>query len=70
MAKSLSPKDEIFHAIQIGNFDLLKTLVSSENANLKDRSGHTLLHMATNNEKNEIAKWLVNNFKIISKIVF
>jgi len=59
MAKSLSPKDEIFHAIQIGNIEILKTLVSSENANLKDRSGHTLLHMATNNEKNEIAKWLV-----------
>lgn len=59
MSKSLSPKDEIFQAIQTGNIQLLKTLVSSENANLKDRSNHTLLHMATNTEKNEIAKWLV-----------
>lgn len=59
MSKSTSLKDEIFYAIQSGNLELLKKLVNSENANIKDRSGHTLLHMATNNEKNEIAKWLV-----------
>lgn len=59
MSKSTFPKDEIFGAIQTGNMETLKRLVSTENANLKDRSGHTLLHMATNSEKNEIAKWLV-----------
>lgn len=60
MSKSGSLKDEIFYAIQNGNLETLKKLVTSENANIKDRSGHTLLHMATNNEKNEVAKWLVS----------
>ena len=60
MSKTSSVKDEIFHTIQTGNLEHLKKLVTAENANLKDRSGHTLLHMATNNEKNEIAKWLVS----------
>ncbi len=60
MSKNVHPKDEIFGAIQSGNIEVLKRLVSSENANLKDRSGHTLLHMATNGEKTEIAKWLVS----------
>lgn len=60
MSKTSSIKDEIFHTIQSGNLEHLKTLVTAENANLKDRSGHTLLHMATNTEKNEIAKWLVS----------
>ena len=54
------PKDEIFHAIQTGNIELLKTFINSENANTKDRSGHTLLHMATSSEKADIAKWLVS----------
>lgn len=54
------PKDEIFHAIQTGNLELLKTYINSENANLKDRSGYTLLQMATNAEKVDIAKWLVS----------
>lgn len=60
MSKSGSLKDEIFHAIQTGNLEGLKKLVGTENANIKDRSGHTLLHVATANEKNEIAKWLVS----------
>jgi ankyrin repeat protein len=54
------PKDEIFHAIQSGNLDLLKTHINAENVNIKDRSGYTLLQMATNAEKVEIAKWLVS----------
>jgi ankyrin repeat protein len=53
-------KDEIFHAIQNGNLDLLKTLVNQDNVNIKDRSGYTLLHVATNLEKSNIAKWLVS----------
>ena len=53
------PKDEIFHAIQTGNLDLLKTYINSENANIKDRSGYTLLQMATNAEKVEIAKCML-----------
>lgn len=60
MSKSISPKDEIFHSIITGNIGNLKNLVTADNANIKDRSGHTLLHIATNNEKNEIAKWLVS----------
>jgi ankyrin repeat protein len=55
----LPPKEEIIHSIQIGNLDLLKKYITSDNVNLKDRSGYTLLHIATNTEKNEIAKWLV-----------
>jgi len=60
MSKNVFPKDEIFGAIQTGNMETIKRLVSAENINLKDRSGHTLLHMATNGEKTEIAKWLVS----------
>ena len=59
MSKPGSLKDEIFGAIHSGNLDIIKRLVGSDNANIKDRSGHTLLHAATNLEKNEIAKWLV-----------
>lgn len=54
------PKDEIFHAIQTGNLDILKTYINTENVNIKDRSGYTLLQMATNAEKVDIAKWLVS----------
>lgn len=53
-------KEEIFHAIQTNNLELLKKLVNAENVNIKDRSGYTLLHIATNNEKSDIAKWLVS----------
>lgn len=60
MSKPGSLKDEIFGAIHSGNLDIIKRLVGSDNANIKDRSGHTLLHAATNLEKNEIAKWLVS----------
>lgn len=55
-----SLKDEVFHAIQANNLDALKSLVNSSNVNMKDRSGYSLLHIATNLEKNEIAKWLVS----------
>ncbi|RNA16100.1 26S proteasome non-ATPase regulatory subunit 10 [Brachionus plicatilis] len=54
-----SHREEIFHSILTNNLDRLKQLVSSENVNIKDRSGYTLLHMATNNDKTEVAKWLV-----------
>ncbi len=53
-------KDEIFHAIQSGNLELLRTLVSPDNVNIKDRSGYSLLHVATNLDKSHIAKWLVS----------
>jgi hypothetical protein len=52
------PKDEIFAAIHSGDLDKLKRLVTPEHANTKDRSGHTLIHMATNSDKTEICKWL------------
>ena len=55
-----SKKDEIIHAIQNGNLEQLKTLINTDNLNLKDRSGYSLLHIATNSEKIEIAKWLLN----------
>ena len=55
-----SKKDEIIHAIQNGNLDQLKTLITAENLNIKDRSGYSLLHIATNAEKIEIVKWLLN----------
>lgn len=58
--KQHATKDEIIHAIQNGNLDLLKTFINSENLNMKDRSGYTLLHIATNSDKIEIAKWLVS----------
>jgi ankyrin repeat protein len=54
------PKDEIIHSIQTGNLDQLKKLVTPEHVNIKDRSGHSLLHIATTNEKYEIAKWLIS----------
>ena len=54
------PKDEIIHAIQIGNLESLKTYISHENVNLfKDRSGNSILHIATNFEKFQIVKWLI-----------
>ncbi|CAF0991834.1 unnamed protein product [Brachionus calyciflorus] len=53
-------KEEIFQAILTNNLEQLKKLVTHENVNIKDRSGYTLLHIATNNEKTEIAKWLVS----------
>jgi hypothetical protein len=52
------PKDEIFGAIQVGDLDKLKRLLTREHANLKDRSGHTLLHVATQCDKTDICKWL------------
>lgn len=54
-----SHREEIFHSILSNNLDKLKLLVTSDNVNMKDRSGYTLLHMATNNDKTEAAKWLV-----------
>lgn len=53
-------KEEIFHAILTNNLDQIKKLVNLDNVNIKDRSGYTLLHIATNNEKTDIAKWLVS----------
>lgn len=58
-AKTTHPKDEIIQAIVSGSLDVLKKLVNADNVNIKDRSGNTLLHIATNNEKNDIAKWLI-----------
>jgi ankyrin repeat protein len=53
-------KDEIINAIIASNLDLLKKIVSPDIVNLKDRSGNTLLHLATNNERTTVAKWLVS----------
>jgi hypothetical protein len=59
-----SKKDEIIHAIQNGNLDQLKTLINLDNLNMKDRSGYSLLHIATNAEKLEIAKWFLETYSI------
>ena len=54
-------KDEILHAIQTGNLERVKSLVTTPAmANIKDRSGYTLLYVATNLDKAHIAKWLVS----------
>lgn len=53
-------KDEIINAIIGSNLELLKRLVTPELVNIKDRSGNTLLHLATNNQRTAIAKWLVS----------
>ena len=58
--QSTSNKEEILHSILSNNLENLKQLVTCENVNIKDRSGYTLLHIATNNDKTEIAKWLVS----------
>lgn len=42
------------------NLELVKRLVTADLVNMKDRSGNTLLHLATNNERTTIAKWLVS----------
>lgn len=52
-------KDEIINAILGSNLEALRRLVTPELANVKDRSGNTLLHVATNNERSQVAKWLV-----------
>ena len=57
-----SKKDEIIQAIQNGNLEQLKSLITQDNLHIKDRSGYSLLHIATNAEKIEIAKWLVNQY--------
>lgn len=58
--QSSSNREEIFHSIVTNNLENLKKLVTAENVNIKDRSGYTLLHIATNSDKTDIAKWLVS----------
>jgi ankyrin repeat protein len=52
-------KEEIVQSIIQNNLDKLKQTVHSEIVNIKDRSGNSLLHIATTNDKTEIAKWLI-----------
>lgn len=52
-------KDEIMQAIAASNLDAVRRLVTPDLVNVKDRSGNTLLHVATNLDRTSVAKWLV-----------
>ena len=55
-------KEDILNAVHLGNLETLKKHLTQENVNqIKDRNGHTLLCLATTNDKMEIIKWLVTD---------
>lgn len=56
-----SKKDEIIHAIHSGNLSHLKDLITPDNVHMKDRSGYSLLHIATNADQVAIAQWLLTH---------